>query len=192
MTPGSASLFSPSADPVGVSPTSATLASVANPPFLGAGAQLGERAARRALRGQIARLERDLVEQRCSKWPRPSSDFVASPAGSRSAEPVAATLLAERGEATLLGFGELVAVRDRLIETLSAERRALASRTRAEEDWRRVREELMLDPSAYAGVRVRNADVGEGGCGEIRSRPIGGLLGMLMGWWRVVVSSGCP
>ena len=92
----------------------------------------------------------------------------------------------------MLGIGELEALRDDLLSTLSAERRALAMRTRIEEESRRLREELMLDPAAYAGARVRNADVGEGGCGEIRSAPAGGVLGMLMGWWRVVVSSGCP
>jgi hypothetical protein len=119
--------------------------------------------------------------------------LTAEPGGARlPAEPGEARLPAAPGGARLLGLGELEALRDGLIETLSAERRALASRTRAEEDWRRVREELMLDPSAHAGLRVRNSDVGEGGCGEMRSRPIAGVLGMLMGWWRVVVSSGCP
>jgi hypothetical protein len=92
----------------------------------------------------------------------------------------------------MLGIDRLEALRDELVETLCAERRALASRTLAEEESRRLREELMLDPAANAGARVRNADAGEGGCGEVRSEPIGGLLGMLMGWWRVVVSSGCP
>jgi hypothetical protein len=68
----------------------------------------------------------------------------------------------------------------------------LSERLLAEEGSRRLREELLLDPASHAGARVRNADVGEGGCGEVRSEPSGGVLGMLMGWWRVVVSSGCP
>jgi hypothetical protein len=99
---------------------------------------------------------------------------------------------AGRRGAHLLGIGELEALRDDLVATLSAERRVLAARTGAEEESRRLREELLLDPVAYAGARVRNADVGEGGCGAVRSEPAGGVLGMLMGWWRVVVSSGCP
>jgi len=152
-------------------------------PVRAAGDQPGRRAARRALRGQIARLERELVEQRCSKWPRPAVDLTVAPSTSTPAPP---------GHARMLGVGELEALRDDLLSTLSAERRALAMRTRLEEESRRLREELMLDPAAYAGARVRNADVGEGGCGEVRSAPAGGMLGMLMGWWRVVVSSGCP
>jgi hypothetical protein len=34
--------------------------------------------------------------------------------------------------------------------------------------------------------------VGARGCGDWHVRPRLGLLGMLMNWWRVVVSSGCP
>jgi hypothetical protein len=183
MGPRSASLSSPSVDLVRVRRTNSTVASVASPPLLGAGDKLGLHAAKRALRGQIARLERDLVEQRCSTWPRPAPDL--APASFDSA-PVAP------GDARLLAIGELEALRDHLIATLSAERRAFASRTRAEAQSRRLREELMLDPAAYAGACVRNADVGEGGCGAVRSAPAGGVLGLLKGWWRVVVSSGCP
>jgi hypothetical protein len=144
----------------------------------------------RSLRGQIARLERELVEQRCSKWPRTTPDLAV-----RSRDPTLVPPEPDptgRGGARLLDIGELEALRDDLVATLSAERRALATRTCAEEESRRLREELLLDPGAYAGARVRNADVGEGGCGEVRSEPAGGVLGMLMGWWRVVVSSGCP
>jgi hypothetical protein len=151
---------------------------------------LGRRAARRSLLGQIARLERQLVEQRCSKWPRPTPDLTLSSSDPTPVSPEAART--GRGGAQLLGIGELEALRDDLVATLSAERQALAARTCAEEESRRLREELLLDPAAYAGARVRNADVGEGGCGEVRSEPAGGVLGMLMGWWRVVVSSGCP
>jgi hypothetical protein len=183
MRPRSASLSSPSVDPLGVRRANPTLASVASPLFPGAGDQVGQDAAKRALRGQIARLERDLVEQRCSKWPRPAPDLRVATSKSRPSGP---------GDARLLAVGELEVLRDQLVATLSAERRALASRTRAESERRRLREELMLDPAAYAGARVRNADVGEGGCGAVRSAPAGGVLGMLMGWWRVVVSSGCP
>jgi hypothetical protein len=173
----------PSVDLVRVRRTNSTLASVASRPLLGAGDQLDLRAARRALRGQIARLERDLVEQRCSTWPRPGPDPAPASLDSAPAAP---------GHARLLAIGELEELRDHLIATLSAERRAFASRTGAEAKSRRLREELMLDPAAYAGACVRNADVGEGGCGAVRSAPAGGVLGMLMGWWRVVVSSGCP
>jgi hypothetical protein len=171
-----------------------------------AGDRIGRRAARRTLLGQIARLEGELVEQRCSNWPRTAPEASAhrgalggyergaAERGGGDPEGPARVLATgghERG-ARLLGIQQLEALRDELIQTLSAERRALARRTLAEEESRRLREELMLDPAANAGARVRNADAGEGGCGEIRSEPVAGLLGMLMGWWRVVVSSGCP
>jgi hypothetical protein len=138
-----------------------------------------ERAARRALRDQIAHLERELEEQRCSSWPRTTLE--PPPPGDR-----------RRAAPRVLDIGELEAVRDELVSTLADYRRAFAERLLAEERSRRLREELLLDPAAHAGARVRNADVGEGGCGEVRSEPSAGLLGLLMGWWRVVVSSGCP
>ena len=45
---------------------------------------------------------------------------------------------------------------------------------------------------ATAGCGSRTADIGEPGCHDWHVRPRFGLLGMLAGWWRVVVSSGCP
>jgi hypothetical protein len=41
-------------------------------------------------------------------------------------------------------------------------------------------------------MRVYAADLGEPGCQSWQVRPRLGLLGMLMGWWRVKHSSGCP
>ena len=55
-----------------------------------------------------------------------------------------------------------------------------------------LREEMLLDPDSYRGVRVSNADIGEPGCLDWHVRPRYGVLGMMMRWWRVVVSSGCP
>jgi len=132
---------------------------------------------RRTLRGQVERLERELEEQRCSNWPRALPAVRAASA---------------QGAPRLLSAGELEELRDDLVASLSAERRAHAERTAAEEESRRLREEILLDPAAHAGARVRNADVGEPGCGAVSAEPRGGLLGLLMGWWRVVVSSGCP
>ena len=53
-------------------------------------------------------------------------------------------------------------------------------------------EEMLADPAAHPWVRVSHADIGEPGCRDWHVRPRFGLLGMLAGWWRVVVSSGCP
>ena len=44
----------------------------------------------------------------------------------------------------------------------------------------------------YRWVRVVNEDIGEPGCKHWHVRPRWGVLGMLMNWWRVVISSGCP
>jgi hypothetical protein len=41
-------------------------------------------------------------------------------------------------------------------------------------------------------VKISRHDIGEPGCGGWHSQPRLGPLGMLMGWWRVKVSSGCP
>ena len=53
-------------------------------------------------------------------------------------------------------------------------------------------EEMLLDPAAHRWVRVSNADIGEPGCKHWHVRPRGGILGMFVSWWRVVISSGCP
>ncbi len=41
-------------------------------------------------------------------------------------------------------------------------------------------------------MRVSNREIGEPGCGVWHVRPRLGLIGMLMGWWEVKLSSGCP
>jgi len=51
---------------------------------------------------------------------------------------------------------------------------------------------MIADPEEYRWVRVSNEDVGERGCKHWHSRPRFGILGMLLGWWRVKLSSGCP
>jgi hypothetical protein len=51
---------------------------------------------------------------------------------------------------------------------------------------------MLADPAAYKWARISRDDIGVSGCGHWHSRPRLGPLGMLMGWWRVKVSSGCP
>jgi hypothetical protein len=41
-------------------------------------------------------------------------------------------------------------------------------------------------------VRIKVEEVGERGCGAYHVRPRLGVVGMLMGWWQVKLSSGCP
>jgi hypothetical protein len=131
----------------------------------------GETVAREALRVQIARLDGEL------------SDLGVP------ARPVTRSA---RGGATMLSLAGLERTRDALAGAASDARRALDERGRREEEMRRAREQMLLDPAAHRFARVTNADVGEPGCSDWHVRPRFGLLGMLAGWWRVVVSSGCP
>jgi hypothetical protein len=135
-----------------------------------------ERAARRTLRDQIARLENELAQLFCSIWPR--KGFSVGVAG--------------RGGPRLLSLAELEELRDELAAVVQHARRALSDRTYSEEQYRRLIEEMLLDPAAYKWVRVRNEDIGEPGCKNWHVRPRWSFIGMLMGWWRVVISSGCP
>ena len=135
-----------------------------------------ERAARRSLLDQIARLEADLAQLFCSAYPRTGFDW-----GVRS-----------RGGPRVLSLGELERVRDELAERLEDNRRTLSERTWVEEQKRCLIEEMLLDPEEHRWERISNAEIGEPGCKHWHVRPRYGLLGMLMGWWRVKISSGCP
>ena len=50
----------------------------------------------------------------------------------------------------------------------------------------------MLEPKRHKWRRISAEDIGEPGCKHWHVRPRFGLVGMLMNWWRVVISSGCP
>jgi hypothetical protein len=135
-----------------------------------------ETRARAELRRQIGRLERELGRLAAEAFPRRLD--VAAPAPSRSPR--------------LLGLGQLESIRDDLAALVSSARRSLERRAELEAENRALLERMLAEPAAYKWVRVSRADVGEPGCGHWHSRPQLGLLGMLMGWWRVKVSSGCP
>jgi hypothetical protein len=137
---------------------------------------VGEARARAELRRQIAKLELDL------------GGLVAEGLGrARVPHRVAAA-----GPPRVLDLGELEELRDALATRIAEARRALAERDAVEEANRELLAEMLADPAAYRWLRVSRADVGEPGCGHWHSRPVFGPLGMLMGWWRVKVSSGCP
>ncbi|MBN1530106.1 MAG: hypothetical protein JW895_13675 [Thermoleophilaceae bacterium] len=147
-----------------------------NPVSLGPATLPDERAARRTLLGQVERLEAELASLFCSTWPRKGFDWnVRGRAGPR-----------------LLSLGELEELRDELAERVATGRRALSDRTYVEEQNRVRIEEMLLDPAAHKWERVSHEDIGEPGCRHWHVRPRMGLLGMLAGWWRVVISSGCP
>jgi hypothetical protein len=129
-----------------------------------------ERAARRALLDQVRRLEAEAAGPGLDQLPTRSKG----------------------GGARLMSLGELEELRDDMVEQGARGRAALAERGVAEEQSRRLIEEMLLDPDGHRWVRVSNADIGEPGCRHWHVRPRWGLLGILMRWWRVVVSSGCP
>jgi hypothetical protein len=135
-----------------------------------------ERAGRRTLLDQVARLEGELAQLFCSTWPRKGFEFGVG----------------ARGGPRLLSLAELEELRDELAARVQHARRSLSDRTYAEEQKRRLIEEMLLDPASYKFVRVSNEDIGEPGCKHWHVRPRWSFLGMLMGWWRVVISSGCP
>ena len=140
-----------------------------------------ETAARRALRDQIARLERQLSDAVVSCFPHTSVD-VTVPAGTGSHPP----------GARIQTLGELETHRDALQERLREVRAKLELRGAWEQANRQQLERMLLEPEKHKFARIHRADVGMGGCGAYQVRPRLGLVGMLMGWWQVKLSSGCP
>lgn len=138
--------------------------------------EVDERAARRSLREQIGKLERELGDVLVSAFPR--TGFAVS--------------VPSWGGPRMLSLGELECVRDELAQRLGHARGALGERTAVEEENRRLIERMMLQPARHKFMRVSREDIGERGCGGWEVRPRLGLIGMLMGWWQVKLSSGCP
>jgi AcrR family transcriptional regulator len=133
-------------------------------------------AARRTLRDQIAKLERELAALFVSAYPRRELDWqVSSPGGPR-----------------LLDVGDLEALRDELAARVEEARHELTARAEGEQAGRGRIEALVADPGSHKWERVSNEEIGEPGCKYYHSTPRLGLIGMLMGWWRVKISSGCP
>lgn len=136
-----------------------------------------ERLARVELRRQIGRLEAQLGSLVAEAFPRLRLDTGVAAA---SSEPRA------------LGLGDLEAIRDSLATKVGAAQRQLQEQAELETRNRELLDRMLADPAGHKWLRISRADVGEPGCGHWHARPRLGLLGMLMGWWRVRVSSGCP
>jgi hypothetical protein len=140
------------------------------------GAAVDEHAARRTLRDQIARLERELSAVTIGAYPR-----LHARAGTEA-------LSGPR----LLSLGELERVRDALAGRLGDVKAAAAAQAARQADAARELERMLADPPAHKWRRITHAELGIPGCGDYHVRPKAGLLGMLMGWWQVKMSSGCP
>ena len=141
-----------------------------------------EAGARRSLRAQIAKLERDLADTMVTCFLHASADLAADVGA------VARGAAAPR----LLTLSELERDRDDLARRVGQTRRRLSERA-AEHERNRIRlERMLLEPGHHKFVRIANRDLGLGGCGVWEVRPRLGLVGMLAGWWEVKLSSGCP
>ena len=142
----------------------------------GRAGQADEAAARRTLRAQIAKLERDLSNAFVTAFP---DRLMPEPAVAGSAP-------------RLLGLGELEQVRDSLADRLQRLRSAISERADVQEANRITLERMLLDPAEHRFEVMPLRDLGEPGCGVYQVRPRLGLIGMLRGWWQVKLSSGCP
>jgi hypothetical protein len=135
-----------------------------------------ERAARADLRRQIAAMELVLARLFGSAFPRKGIDFA----------------VAGMGGPRLLSVDELERVRDGLAGRIEDVRGRLHDAAYVEEKNRELIDEMTADPASHRWVRVNSADIGEPGCKHWHSTPKWGPLGLLLGWWRVKISSGCP
>lgn len=138
--------------------------------------EVDEGAARRTLRGQIARLERELASLFIASRPGDDLDWhVRNPGGPR-----------------VLDIGDLEGLRDDLAMRVEEIRGAQRERAEGHAEKRATLEDMVTDPADHKWRRVSNEDIGQDGCKHYHSTPRLGLVGMLMGWWRVKISSGCP
>jgi hypothetical protein len=135
-----------------------------------------ERAARRTLRAQIARLEAELADAFVTAF-----GMGGIPLAQDAPE-----------EPRMLALGELERIRDDLAERLRAARVSIAERADVIDANRLTFERMLLDPAEHRFERIARKDLGEPGCGAFQVRPRLGLIGMLRGWWQVKLSSGCP
>jgi hypothetical protein len=135
-----------------------------------------ERAARADLRRQIAAMELALARLFGSAFPRKGIEFAVPGVGGPR----------------LLSVDELEGIRDGLAARIQEVKADLHGYAVVEESNRELIERMTVDPASYKWARVYNEDIGEPGCKNWHVKPRWGPLGMLMGWWRVKISSGCP
>jgi hypothetical protein len=136
-----------------------------------------ELAARRSLRRQIARLERELAYAFVTAYPMGGLDHDAVDAPR---------------DPRVLDLGELERVRDELAERVRTAQVTIAEQAEIQAANRLYLERMLLEPAKHRFARVSCRELGEPGCGVWHVRPRLGLIGMLMGWWQVKLSSGCP
>jgi multidrug efflux pump subunit AcrA (membrane-fusion protein) len=143
--------------------------------------EAAQRAARRTLRAQIARLEAELADALVASFAMRGRGEGAQPPPTRRG-----------GTPRLLDLGELERARDELAARLQEVRAANARRAADRAARRAELERMRLAPGRYRFTRISSEELGEPGCGVWCVRPRLGLIGMLAGWWQLTLSSGCP
>lgn len=137
---------------------------------------LDEAAARRTLRKQVARLERELSTLFGSVYPRSGFEWQVN----------------AHGGPRLLSLAELEQLRDDLADRVEQARDELRKRNEVELANARLIDRMIADPRAHKWLQVSADHLGQRGCKHWHSRPRFGIIGMMLGWWRVRISSGCP
>ena len=140
------------------------------------GTEAGERGARRSLRAQVARLERELCAIVADGFPHIGA---GAPAWASTGP-------------SLLGLEQLEQLRDQLAGRVQDMRRRAQERAEHELRAQELLERMKLEPGRYKFVRLPVTELGQRGCGVWEVRPRFGLIGMLAGWWELKLSSGCP
>jgi hypothetical protein len=135
-----------------------------------------ERSSRADLRRQIAAMELALARLFGSAFPRKGIEFAVP----------------GMGGPRMLSVDELEKVRDGLAIRIKEVKTDLHDYAVVEESNRELIEEMLADPASHKWERVFNEDIGEPGCKHWHVKPKWGVLGMLMSWWQVKISSGCP
>ena len=138
-----------------------------------------EAAARRTLRAQIALLESELAEAFVTAFEMrigaPADRPRRRPAclGCSTSASSSRSVTSSPAGSTTRGLSSPPA------PTEQARKRELLAR-------------MQLEPGHHRFTRISCRELGEPGCGVWQVRPRLGLVGMLMGWWQVTLSSGCP
>lgn len=133
-------------------------------------------AARAALRAQIARLERELATVVAASYPR----IVTPPALARARAP------------RLLDLGQLERARDALAARVATAHRRAEAQSVAQGAARERLAAMLARPAEHKGEKIANRELGLPGCTTYAVLPRLGPVGLLTGWWRVKISSGCP
>jgi hypothetical protein len=154
----------------------------------GTSPEVDEAGARRSLRAQIAKLERERSALVAGAFPHVRPVATPSLGGGASGGIGRRPFSGPR----LLSLEQLERLRDELAGQLQDVRVQVRERNEHERRARELLERMKLEPARYKFVRLPVRDLGEGGCGVWEVRPRLGLIGMLAGWWQLKLSSGCP